>query len=111
VVEYIESEMRSNHEEKKNEEEEEEDNHLLDHVNTSTGDIEDSIVSSSSSSMEFGYQNPFLALCLSSRKNLCIHPTIMNESGDGERVDSLCRDMTSSWVRDRASSGFIFDLI
>ena len=41
-----------------------------------------------------------LALCLSSRRNMCIHPTITSE-GDRETVDSLCRNMTASWVRAR----------
>ncbi len=42
-----------------------------------------------------------LALCLSSRKNMCIHPRV--ESGsDREAVDSICRSMTASWVRTKA---------
>jgi len=43
-----------------------------------------------------------LALCLSSRRNLCIHPRVMDES-DRDTVDSLCRNMTASWVRQRAT--------
>lgn len=39
-----------------------------------------------------------LALCLSSRRNMCIHPTVLEE-GDRDTVDSLCRNMTASWVR------------
>lgn len=42
-----------------------------------------------------------LAVCLSSRRNLCIHPDVMRE-GDREAVDTLCRNMTASWVRQRA---------
>lgn len=42
-----------------------------------------------------------LALCLSSRRNMCIHPDVVDES-DRERVDALCRNMTASWVRSRA---------
>jgi DNA excision repair protein ERCC-2 len=41
-----------------------------------------------------------LALCLSSRRNLCIHPDIIAE-GDRETVDTLCRNRTASWVRNR----------
>jgi DNA excision repair protein ERCC-2 len=41
-----------------------------------------------------------LALCLSSRRNMCIHPIVMTE-GDRETVDSACRSMTASWVRGR----------
>ena len=42
-----------------------------------------------------------LALSLSSRRNLCIHPRILQES-DREAVDSVCRSMTASWVRTKA---------
>ncbi|CAN0136953.1 unnamed protein product, partial [Phaeothamnion confervicola] len=44
---------------------------------------------------------PILALCLSSRRNLCINERVMRES-DREAVDSACRNMTASWVRQRA---------
>lgn len=47
---------------------------------------------------------PILALGLSSRKNLCIHPRIADE-GSRESVDSKCRQLTASWVRERAGSG------
>mmetsp|Transcript_8985 Transcript_8985/g.22241 ORF Transcript_8985/g.22241 Transcript_8985/m.22241 type:complete len:815 (-) Transcript_8985:62-2506(-) len=38
-----------------------------------------------------------LALCLSSRRNMCIHERVMSES-DREAVDAACRSMTASWV-------------
>jgi hypothetical protein len=38
-----------------------------------------------------------LALCLSSRRNMCIHDRVMAES-DREAVDSACRSLTASWV-------------
>ena len=38
-----------------------------------------------------------LALCLSSRRNMCIHERVMGES-DREAVDAACRSMTASWV-------------
>jgi len=38
-----------------------------------------------------------LALCLSSRRNMCIHERVMEES-DREAVDTACRSMTASWV-------------
>jgi DNA excision repair protein ERCC-2 len=44
-----------------------------------------------------------LAVCLSSRRNMCIHPDVVDES-DRERVDAACRNMTASWVRSRAES-------
>ena len=37
-----------------------------------------------------------LALCLSSRRNLCIHEEVSKED-DRERVDSLCRAKTAFW--------------
>jgi len=42
-----------------------------------------------------------LALCLSSRRNMCIHPRVMAES-DREAVDEACRKMTASWVLEKA---------
>lgn len=42
-----------------------------------------------------------LALCLSSRRNMCVHDRVMEE-GDRDTVDTECRKMTASWVRNRA---------
>jgi DNA excision repair protein ERCC-2 len=42
-----------------------------------------------------------LAVCLSSRRNMCVHKRVMEES-DREAVDSACRSMTASWVLDAA---------
>eukprot|EP00232_Nephroselmis_pyriformis_P011466 CAMPEP_0182884768 /NCGR_PEP_ID=MMETSP0034_2-20130328/19199_1 /TAXON_ID=156128 /ORGANISM="Nephroselmis pyriformis, Strain CCMP717" /LENGTH=743 /DNA_ID=CAMNT_0025017989 /DNA_START=145 /DNA_END=2373 /DNA_ORIENTATION=+ len=44
---------------------------------------------------------PILALGLSSRKNMCIHPKVAEE-GSRESVDAKCRRLTASWVRERA---------
>lgn len=44
---------------------------------------------------------PILATGLSSRKNMCIHPRVAEE-GSRESVDSKCRQMTASWVREKA---------
>ena len=38
--------------------------------------------------------SPILALCLSSRRNLCIHKEVSKED-DREKVDSLCRSLTA----------------
>ncbi|KXZ50909.1 hypothetical protein GPECTOR_14g156 [Gonium pectorale] len=46
--------------------------------------------------------NEILALGLSSRKNLCVHPRVAEE-GSRESVDAGCRRLTASWVRERAS--------
>ena len=43
-----------------------------------------------------------LALCLSSRRNMCIHDRVIQES-DREAVDAACRSMTASWVLERAA--------
>ena len=45
-----------------------------------------------------------LAVCLSSRRNLCIHPEV-SEEGDKEKVDTSCRAMTAPWVRAKAAAG------
>lgn len=42
-----------------------------------------------------------LALCLSSRRNMCVHERVVQES-DREAVDSACRSMTASWVLEMA---------
>jgi DNA excision repair protein ERCC-2 len=42
-----------------------------------------------------------MKVCLSSRRNMCIHPKIVDQ-GDRETVDSLCRNMTASWVRTKS---------
>lgn len=44
-----------------------------------------------------GRMEDILALGLSSRKNLCIHPDVSRER-KGKVVDARCRDMTSSWA-------------
>lgn len=43
-------------------------------------------------------------MCLSSRRNLCIHPTVSKED-DREVVDSMCRSKTASWVTDIEDAG------
>jgi len=45
-----------------------------------------------------------LALCLSSRRNMCIHPRVQEE-GDRDTVDGICRKMTASWVRANDTDG------
>eukprot|EP00899_Mesostigma_viride_P004876 jgi/Mesvir1/1438/Mv14431-RA.2 len=45
-----------------------------------------------------GKQAQILALGLSSRKNMCIHPRVSAE-GSRESVDAQCRTMTAPWVR------------
>jgi DNA excision repair protein ERCC-2 len=45
-------------------------------------------------------ESPILAMCLSSRKNLCIHETV-SQFDEREKVDSECRARTASWVREK----------
>lgn len=51
---------------------------------------------------QYGKQAEILAIGLSSRKNLCIHPTVSKEIS-GTIVDSKCLNMTANWVREKAS--------
>ncbi|SPR01196.1 DNA 5'-3' helicase [Plasmodiophora brassicae] len=39
-----------------------------------------------------------LAVCLSARRNMCIHPTV-SQFDKRDKVDALCRNLTSEWVR------------
>jgi len=47
---------------------------------------------------EFGEEGKLLALCLSSRRNLCIHEAV-SKLDSREAVDAGCRERTSSWLR------------
>ena len=44
-----------------------------------------------------GQMEDILAIGLSSRKNMCIHPVVSQER-KGKVVDARCRDMTSAWA-------------
>ncbi|KAI9209299.1 uncharacterized protein BJ171DRAFT_486077 [Polychytrium aggregatum] len=48
-----------------------------------------------------GLRENILALGLSSRKNLCIHPEISKEKF-GKVVDTRCQSLTASWIREKA---------
>ena len=45
--------------------------------------------------------NGTLALCLSSRRNMCINERVLRES-DRESIDAACRSMTAPWALERA---------
>lgn len=45
-----------------------------------------------------GKKEAFLGLGLSSRKNLCLHPTVSKERR-GDQVDAGCQSLTAPWVR------------
>ncbi|KAI8050413.1 hypothetical protein BDF22DRAFT_694763 [Syncephalis plumigaleata] len=46
-------------------------------------------------------EEQFIGIGLTSRRNLCIHPTVSKEK-KGKVVDARCRDLTAPWVRERA---------
>ncbi|CAI5713365.1 unnamed protein product [Peronospora destructor] len=50
----------------------------------------------------YGDRAQVTTVCLSSRRNMCVHPRVMAHA-DGEDVDGQCRKMTASWVRARAA--------
>ena len=68
---------------------------------------------------DIGHTPEILALALSSRKNLCIHPEVcapsdsslvcgcvgvqVSREEEGKLVDSKCHQLTASFVRDRHS--------
>lgn len=51
-----------------------------------------------------GKEPQILALGLSSRKNLCVHP-VVSEEGSRESTDAKCMRITAPWVRERAMQG------
>jgi DNA excision repair protein ERCC-2 len=46
---------------------------------------------------------PFLGVCLSSRRNLCIHP-VVSQFDSRDRVDAMCRNMTMDFQRERRAT-------
>merc|ERR1719361_1043725 len=44
-----------------------------------------------------------LCVCLSARRNLCMHKEI-SQYESGQKVDSLCRNLTASWVRESSET-------
>ncbi|CAG8453984.1 8489_t:CDS:10 [Funneliformis caledonium] len=49
-----------------------------------------------------GVEESFLGIGLTSRKNLCLHPTVSKQKW-GKTVDAKCRNLTASWVRDKVN--------
>jgi DNA excision repair protein ERCC-2 len=58
---------------------------------------------------ELGRTEDFRALGLSSRKNLCLHPSVKREKS-GKIVDARCRALTNSIVREKKERGEEVDL-
>ena len=53
-----------------------------------------------SSSLELKNRKGVLAVCLSSRRNLCVH-SVVKTINDPITVDGKCQNMTASWMRER----------
>jgi Rad3-related DNA helicase len=53
---------------------------------------------------ELGYVEEFRGLGLTSRKNLCLHPSVKREKR-GEVVDARCRSMTAGFVKEKKAKG------
>lgn len=53
---------------------------------------------------ELGYEEEFRGLGLTSRKNLCLHPSVKREKS-GSVVDARCRSLTAGFVREKKDRG------
>lgn len=53
---------------------------------------------------ELGYEEEFRGLGLTSRKNLCLHPSVKREK-TGTVVDARCRSLTAGFVKEKKDRG------
>jgi DNA excision repair protein ERCC-2 len=53
---------------------------------------------------QLGHEEEFRGLGLTSRKNLCLHPSVKREK-DGNVVDARCRSLTAGFVKERKQRG------
>lgn len=53
---------------------------------------------------ELGHTEDFRALGLTSRKNLCLHPSVKREKS-GAVVDARCRSLTAGFVKEKKERG------
>ena len=53
---------------------------------------------------ELGHEEEFRGLGLTSRKNLCLHPSVKKEKL-GSVVDARCRSLTAGFVREKKEHG------
>jgi DNA excision repair protein ERCC-2 len=58
---------------------------------------------------QLGYEEEFRGLGLTSRKNLCIHPSVRREKS-GNVVDARCRSLTAGFVKEKKERGEDVDL-
>jgi len=74
-----------------------------DHAALGDGPPQDAGVIARKQTSDLLSASKILAVGLSARRNMCIHPDVSQE-GDRERVDEMCRSMTAPWVREQAQS-------
>lgn len=58
---------------------------------------------------QLGEEEPFRGLGLTSRKNLCLHPSVKKEKS-GAIVDARCRSLTAGFVKEKKERGEDVDL-
>lgn len=58
---------------------------------------------------QLGYEEDFRGLGLTSRKNLCLHPSVKREKS-GSIVDARCRSLTAGFVKEKKEKGEEVDL-
>ncbi len=58
---------------------------------------------------QLGYEEDFRGLGLTSRKNLCLHPSVKREKS-GSVVDARCRSLTAGFVKEKKDRGEDVDL-
>ncbi|GAB7341120.1 hypothetical protein MBLNU457_7428t1 [Dothideomycetes sp. NU457] len=58
---------------------------------------------------QLGYEEDFRGLGLTSRKNLCLHPSVRREKS-GSVVDARCRSLTAGFVKEKKERGEDVDL-
>lgn len=58
---------------------------------------------------ELGVKEEFRGLGLTSRKNLCLHPSVKREKS-GAVVDARCRSLTAGFVKEKKERGEDVDL-
>lgn len=58
---------------------------------------------------ELGKEEEFRGLGLTSRKNLCLHPSVKQEKS-GAIVDARCRSLTAGFVKEKKDRGENVDL-
>lgn len=58
---------------------------------------------------QLGYEEDFRGLGLTSRKNLCLHPSVRREKS-GAVVDARCRSLTAGFVKEKKERGEDVDL-